>query len=159
MTTRLLPVFVLLIVVGATACGDKYLFEAEKEISNAQWSYPDTLNFEVPVTDTTQLYNLYIHFTHSDTFPTQNIYLKLHTRFPDGKRVSRTRSFDLYDIEGKPAGKCSGNSCEAKILLQDNLFFNQMGNHLITLEQFSRNNPLTGIQSVGVFLEKTEKKR
>ncbi len=158
--TPFLPIITLLfIAVGMVACGEKYLYESEKNIPNAQWTYTDTLDFKVPVTDTTLLYNLYIQFTHSDTFPSQNIYLKLYTRFPDGKRVSRIRSFDLFDVEGKPVGDCSSSSCTAKILLQNNLYFNQVGDHLITLEQYSRTSPLTGLTSVGILLEKTEKAR
>jgi gliding motility-associated lipoprotein GldH len=153
--------YILLFFIGLSmaACNDQYVFKAEKPVGTDGWSYTDTLDFKVPVTDTTQLYNLYISFTHADTFPNQNIYVKLYTRFPDGKRVSRLRSFDLFDVQGKPVGHCAGNKCETKILLQDKLYFNQIGEHLITLEQYARTNPLTGIQSLGILLEKTATKR
>jgi gliding motility-associated lipoprotein GldH len=151
--------FLLLLVFGFTACGDNFSYKSEKKISNGQWAYADTLDYKVPVSDTAQLYNLYIQFTHSDTFSTQNIYLKLHTRFPDGKRVSRIRSFDLYDMEGKPAGKCSGSSCQTRMMLQNNLYFNQIGEFTITLEQYTRSNPLSGVTAVGIMMEKAAKKR
>lgn len=164
MTSRqktLLPIVVLLVFIGivAVSCGDKYVYKAEKNIQQAQWAYTDTLDFKMPVADTSQLYNLYINFVHADTFPNQNIYLKLYTRFPDGKRISRIRSFDLFDTEGKPKGECSSTKCETKILLQDKLYFNQTGDYLLTLEQFTRSSPLSGIAAVGIMLEKTEKKR
>jgi len=149
----------LLLAIGFVSCGDNFIFKSEKKIPNGQWAYADTLEFKVPVSDTAQLYNLYIQFTHADTFPTQNIYLKLHTRFPDGKRVSRIRSFDFYDIEGKPTSKCSGSSCRTKILLQDKLYFNQLGEYGITLEQYTRNSPLNGVTEVGIVMEKAAKKR
>ena len=149
----------LLTIMSIAACDDKLVFSAEKKIPNQQWTYADTLDFKVPVADTAQLYNLYIAFSHSDTFPNQNIYLKLSTRFPDGKRVSRVRSFDFFDIQGKPVGKCSGSGCETKVLLQDNLYFNQLGDYIITLEQFTRSNPISGINSIGLSMEKMDKKR
>jgi gliding motility-associated lipoprotein GldH len=159
---KLFPIYtalLLFVAIMLTSCGDQYIFEAETDIPNAQWSYRDTLDFKIPVADTAQLYNLYIRFTHADTFPNQNIYLKLYTRFPDGKRVTRIRSFDLFDMQGTPQGKCSGGQCQTQILLQDNLYFNQLGEHLITLEQYSRSSPLNGLIAVGVMMEKTEKKR
>ncbi len=149
----------LFLAIGLASCGDNFIFKSKIEIPNGQWVYADTLEFKVPVSDTAQLYNLYIQFTHADTFSNQNIYLKLYTRFPDGKRVSRIRSFDLYDIEGKPSGKCSGSSCQTTILLQDNLYFNQLGEYGITLEQFTRNSPLNGVAAVGIMMEKAAKKR
>ena len=149
----------LIIALGFASCGDNFVFNAEKNIPNGQWAYPDTLDFNVPVSDTAQLYNLFIQFAYADTFPNQNIYLKLSTRFPDGKRVSRIRSFDLYDIQGKPTGKCSGATCKAKILLQNSLYFNQIGDYLITLEQYTRDTPLKGVESVGISMEKMKDKR
>lgn len=154
------PIIILLCIsLGFSACDESYVFSDTQSIPNAEWSYTDSLDFKVPVTDTTQLYNLYIQFDHAATFPSQNIYLKLSTKFPDGTRVSRLRSFDLYDVQGNPTGNCSGKICQARMLLQDNLYFNQIGDYTITLEQFTRINPLTGINALGIMMEKTDKKR
>lgn len=147
------------LIANLASCGEKYVFEEKKDIPNGQWAYADTIDFKVPVTDTTQLYNLYIEFTLADSFPNQNAYLKLKTRFPDGKRVSRIRSFDFFDPEGNPIGKCSSKECKSRMLLQDNLYFNQVGEYLITLEQYTRTNPLNGLTAIGIALEKTDKKR
>ena len=148
-----------LLLCSMIACGDKYVYASEKAIPEASWSFADTLDFTIPVADTSKLFNLYIEFTSLDSFANQNIYLKIHTRFPNGKRVQRVRSFDLYDVSGKPLGKCSGNTCTTKILLQNNLYFNQLGDHLITLEQFTRANPLGGISQVGLMMEETKAKK
>ncbi|MBL7826508.1 MAG: gliding motility lipoprotein GldH [Saprospiraceae bacterium] len=141
------------------ACTDPYLYNEKQTIPNGNWSYADTLNFKVQVNDTAALYNLFIAFEYADTFPNQNVYLKLSTRFPDGKRAQRTKSFDLFDFGGNPIGKCSGKWCTQQTLLQNNLYFNQLGEHMITLEQFTRKNPLPGIKSISLQLEKTDKKR
>lgn len=124
-----------------------------------QWNYRDTLDFRFTVTDTTQLYNLFADFEYVDTFPTQNIYLKLHTQFPDGRRMSRVRSFDLFDVQGNATGKSSGHTCNTRILLQDNAFFNLPGEYKITLEQFTRFDPLPGVNMAGLAVEKTGETR
>lgn len=152
-------IFFACIVIGLSACGPNYLFEEEKSIPNEQWSYQDTLDFKFSVSDTSLLYNLYVGFEYADTFPTQNIYVKLYTRFPDGKRLSKPISFDFFDPEGKPAGKCSGGGCSAQILIQQNAFFEKAGEYTITLEQFGRRDPIPGVKSVGLFVEKTALKK
>lgn len=149
----------LLAAICFTACDDDYLFKEKKEIQGGRWSYADSLSYTISVADTAALYNLYIEFEHADTFPTQNLYLKLHTRFPDGKTVHKQRSFEFFDFEGNPIGKCSGGRCTVKALLQNNLYFNQIGDYVIGLEQFTRINPLPGIAGISLLLEKTEKKR
>jgi gliding motility-associated lipoprotein GldH len=100
-----------------------------------------------------------VDFEHADTFPSQNIYLKLYTRFPDGKRLSRTRSFDLFNAQGESNGECSGGKCHVHSLLQENAYFNRRGEYVIALEQFMRRDSLPGMLSVGLVIEKTEKKR
>lgn len=149
----------LAILLLAGACNDPYAYREKKSIPRAQWSYADTLDFKIPVSDTTALYNLYVQFTHADSFPNQNLYLKLYTRFPDGRRISRLRSFEFYDLQGHPLGKCSGGICTSRVLLQDKVYFNLPGDYLITLEQFTRRDPMPGVSDVELLLEKTDKKR
>jgi len=152
--------YILLIFTGLTlaACGPSYLFEDEKTISNGEWSYRDSLDFKFTVTDTTALYNILVDFAYADTFPYQNIYVKFYTRFPDGKRLSKPLSFDFFDPIGNPAGKCSGGVCSAQIAIQQNAFFQKSGEYTITLEQFGRQDPLPGMKTIGLSIEKAGKK-
>lgn len=141
------------------ACDDKTFFEKKQAIPGGVWMYRDSVDFRFTVSDTTELYNMYVDFEHADTFPNQNVYLKLYTRFPDGKRLSRSRSFDLFDAQGASAGSCSGGTCQVHSLLQNNAYFNRPGEYVITLQQFMRSDSLPGIRSVGLVIEKAEKKR
>ncbi|MFN0035430.1 MAG: gliding motility lipoprotein GldH [Saprospiraceae bacterium] len=151
------PFFILILTLAA--CGPDYLFEEEKNIPNGQWAYRDTLDFKFAVTDTAALYNLSVDFVYADSFPTQNIYVKFHTRFPGGKRLSKPLSFDFFDPEGNPSGKCSGGECRAHIAIQQNAFFNHAGEYVITLEQFGRLDPMPGVKAVGLLVEKTGQKK
>jgi len=141
------------------ACRDTFIYKEKKSIPNGSWMYSDTLEYRISVTDTSALYNLYAEFEHADSFPAQNLYLKLYTTFPGGKRVERIRSFDFFDNMGNPAGKCSGGRCTLRTLLQNNVYFNEKGEYKITLEQFTRNSPLPGISGVTLLLEDTNRKR
>lgn len=145
-------------LLSLSACGPNYLFEDEKKIANGQWAYSDTLDFKFTVTDTTALYNILVDFVYADSFPNQNIYVKFYTRFPDGRRLNKPLSFDFFDPIGNPAGKCSGGDCRAQIPIQENAFFEKTGEYVITLEQFGRKDPLPGLKSVGLAVEKIGKK-
>jgi len=146
------------LILSLSACGPNYLFEEEKDIPKGQWAYRDTLDFKFNVTDTTAVYNILVDFEYADSFPNQNIYVKFYTRFPDGKRLSTPLSFDFFDPVGNPSGKCSGGTCSAQIAIQQNAFFEKPGEYLITLEQFGRQDPMPGIISVGLSVEKAGKK-
>lgn len=152
-------IFLIFTTVGIASCDQNFLFEEKKEIPGDVWVYRDSLDFKFTVSDTTELYNMYVDFEHADTFPNQNIYLKLYTRFPDGKRLSRARSFDLFSALGESVGECSGRKCRVRSLLQNNAYFNRPGEYVITLQQFMRRDSLAGVKTVGLAIEKTGKKR
>jgi gliding motility-associated lipoprotein GldH len=149
----------VLFVVVWTSCSPGFFFQDEKEIKGGQWSYRDTVDFSFVIQDTSVLYNLYVDITHADTFPNQNIYVKLYTKFPDGKRLSKTCSFDFFDAQGHLNGTSSGHSCRLHALLQANAFFKDPGTYAITLEQFMRRDPVGGVNKVGLSVEKTAAKR
>lgn len=151
-------IFLTFIALVFSACGPSYLFEEKKDIPNGQWANRDTLDFKFNVTDITAIYNILVDFAYADSFPNQNIYVKFYTRFPDGKRLSKPLSFDFFDPIGNPSGKCSGGVCSAQIAIQQNAFFEKAGEYTITLEQFGRQDPMPGIKSVGLSVEKAGKK-
>lgn len=147
---------VALSMLCLAACGPDYAYHQVQKIPNdGQWRYTDTLNFNFTITDTVSHYNFYLDFEHSDTFPFQNVYLKLYTRFPDGHRLTKLRSFDFFDAQGEALGKCSGHQCSRRSVLQENAYFKEPGAYVLTVEQNSRLDPLLSLQSVGLVLEKS----
>jgi len=141
------------------ACGPDYVYQGVQEIpNNGQWTYADTLNFEFAITDTSARYNFYLDIEHSDTFAFQNLYVNLYTRYPDGHRLAKLRSFDFFDAQGAAVGSCSGERCTLRTVLQENAFFRETGAYIVTVGQNTRRNPLPGVYSVGLALEKLPRK-
>ena len=151
--------FAVLLPLLHHACGPNYFFQEKKSIPNDQWAYRDTLDFRFTITDTAAVYSLYLDFEYADTFSTQNMYLKLYTAFPDGKRMSKVKSFDLFDAAGAPLGKCSGRTCQLHAVLQEKAYFNRPGQYVLTLEQYTRREALPGLKSVGLSIEPTAIRR
>jgi len=139
------------------SCGPDYIFQEEKEIPNGVWMYKDTLDFKVNITDTSARYDIFLDFRYRDNYANQNLYLQLHTQFPGGLRLHKVASFDLFDEKGESVGRCSGEACSVRMVLQENAYFNKPGDYLITLEQYTRRDSLPGILSVGMALEKKKK--
>ncbi len=149
----------ILAAVIWSACSGNVVFEQKQELPAGRWQYADTLNFSFSIADTSALYNLYLGFEYTDSFPNQNLYLKLHTLFPDGKRQQKLRSFNLFDGAGAALGQCSGRRCNLPVMLQENAFFKLPGTYVISLEQFGRQDAVPGIEAVELKVERTEKKK
>lgn len=150
---------VIATIVFLAACNSGAYYQKKIEMPDSKWAYSDTLAFQFSISDTMEIYNIYLDIEHADTFSTQNVYMKLYTLFPDGKRLSKQKSFDLFDQQGKPVGACSGRKCRLHTTLQENAFFNSPGAYEITLEQYTRQDPLPGIFSIGLTIESAGQRR
>ncbi|MDX2135022.1 MAG: gliding motility lipoprotein GldH [Saprospiraceae bacterium] len=146
--------FTAFITLAFFACSEPSEFNQRLEVNPAAWAYADTLDFRFTITDTAARYNLYFDVMHVDTFPWQNLYTRLHTRFPDGKRLSKPVSFDLFNSRGESNGSCSGRRCTVQTVLQENTRFNLPGEYVFTVEQFMRRDSIPGIFAVEFTVQK-----
>jgi gliding motility-associated lipoprotein GldH len=144
-----------------TACGkEKIVFEKEYPIPNSAWTYADTLDFAFDIVDTMALYDIVVHIKHRSDYGFQNLYTRISTKFPTGDRRSQTLNFDLADNTGIWMGKKSGDNRGFEVKIQENAFFNQTGQHVITLEQMMRVSSLSGIERMGLqVIDKGEKRK
>lgn len=153
------PTLFALLLTLLTACGPSYVYEAAHPIASPEgWAYNEVINFEFPVTDTNQLYDLHLLVDHSVDFGFQNTYVNIKTFFPNGEELEEQVSLQLADKFGQWYGDCNSTKCSLDIPIQQNAFFNAPGNYRIEISQFSRNNPLPGIQQLTFALEEKGRK-
>jgi len=153
----LLPGFVFALVF--LSCGPNLIYNQKFEIPESQWAYADTLDFNFNIPDTTSIYNIFLEVTHSTEFSKQNFYVLIHTQFPSGDRIREQVSLELSNQAGFWFGDCGSESCTLSIPLQEGAYFNQPGDYKITIEQYSRNPKLEGINSLALKIEETSNKR
>lgn len=157
---RFLP-FLFLIATTAVAwsCGKSYIYEQTVEVSDAGWSYQDSLVATFDIADTSRIYDLHLLLEHSNDFPYQNFYVRIVTRFPDGQVLSENLSLELANRVGAWQGDCGSERCEIDIPIQTGAYFSQSGTYQISVAQFSRTNPLSGVHRVTFGLAEMEGRR
>jgi len=134
----------ILSVIFLVGCGPEVLFEQSYDVGE-EWSYDETMDFEIDIIDTTELYNLEFILDHKTDYTYQNIYVNITTTYPGGKQISDEVSLQLANKRGEFVGKCSGEKCKAIIVLQEKFKFQLLGKHIISIAQHSRKNSLDGI--------------
>ena len=151
-----LPLILLgLVSILLSACSKTDVFEKNHSIPKYQWSYDLRPNFEFAITDTVALYNLYVVLRHTDAYRYNNIWLNVGTQAPaDTVRYQR---FDLQlgsDATGWE-GTGMGDIWELRKSITRGPFkFNKAGNYKFSVAQIMRENPLPGIVSIGIRLER-----
>lgn len=138
------------------ACGPDYAYESSRDFPEGTgWTYADSVAFEFTVGDTNQIYDLHLFVEHAPDFGNQNLYVRFHTLFPDGRRLTETVSLELADKLGAWQGDCSGETCRIDIPIQQGAYFNQSGDYTLRVEQYSRQEQLPEITGIGFALEPT----
>ena len=153
-----LPLFGLVAFL-LSACGPSVHYEKTYEISDPGWSYADTLDFSFTIADTNQIYNLFLEIEHQIDFPRENMYLQIHTQFPGGDRIEELVSLELAGKGGIWFGKCNSETCQIEIPIQQDAYFDRPGDYLVTLEQYTRINPLPGLNRIGFQVVETDARR
>ena len=114
------------------------------------------MSFDFTVEDTLRKYDLMLDVAHSGDYGFQNLYVQFHTTYPSGEKKSQTVSLELANKSGIWNGECGGNECTVEIPLQVNASFKELGIHNISIEQYMRKNPLTGIKKMTLKIAEKE---
>lgn len=138
----------LLVGITLSSCGPDYIVNEKRDIAGSAWTYADSLQFEADIADTSTVYDLWLGLDHSPDFEWQNLYVQVHTLFPDGRRLSSPLSLELADLGGVWQSDCNSKRCRFRVPIQEGAWFQQSGKYVFTIEQFMRVSPLPGVQSV-----------
>ncbi len=142
-----------------SACSPGTLVKESQDVQDGVWTYADSLQFQVAIEDTSRLYDISLLVKHDKSYAYQNLYVKVHTRFPSGKILSPSVSLEVADKSGQWLGKGSGKTCRVEIPIQQNAYFEEKGVYTFTLEQYMRVDSLPGIRSIGLHVRDIGPKR
>jgi gliding motility-associated lipoprotein GldH len=145
---------ILIVVLTFASCDPTGVFEKNTPIDPAGWQISNKVPFELDVTDTLALLNFYINIRHTTDYKYRNIFLFVDTFFPEGTQSRDTIEIVLADAKGRWFGKGIGNIRSNQVLLKRGFSFPMKGHYKFRLEQGMREQELTGIQDVGIRIEK-----
>lgn len=151
---RLTIILSLLAAFVMTSCSNKMLYDQSVVINDAEWNSKDIVYFDVTVDDTLSVYSFALNIRHFEDYRYSNLYIFLHTTFPNGNKTRDTIECTLAYPDGRWVGKNSGNLRSDKILLNPNLRFPLNGVYHFEIEQAMRDEVLKGIADVGISVEK-----
>ncbi len=130
------------------SCNGDLIFQQRAEISGSGWDYDSPLTYVFNISDTSELYDVFLDIEHSRDFGYQNLYTAVQTVSPGGDTLFQRISVNLSDDYGEWLGTCKGNECSSQILINKSIPFSIPGTYSILLNQHSRVNNLEGIKSI-----------
>lgn len=147
-------VYTVLVTILLVSCGNGKLYDDSVVIPDARWDNEFMPSFDVNVDDTLVDYAFYLNIRHLDSYRYSNLFIFMHTEFPNGNVTHDTIECTFAYPDGRWMGKGSGTMRSAKIMLNPSLRFPLTGNYHFEIEQAMREKELKGIADVGICFEK-----
>jgi len=147
---------ILYIVIAflLASCSGNTLYDESVVIPGAKWDNENIPYFDVTVDDTLSNYAFYLNIRHLENYSYSNLYVFMHTEFPNGNVTHDTIECTLALPDGRWLGKGSGTMRSAKVVLNPTLRFPLSGTYHFEIEQAMRQKELRGITDIGICFEK-----
>lgn len=137
-----------------SSCSNRMMYDESVVIPETKWDNKNVPYFDVNVEDTVSIYSFALNVRHMENYRYSNLYIFLHTTFPNGNVTHDTVECTLAYPDGSWVGKGSGSMRSDKILLNPNLRFPLGGVYHFEIEQAMRDDILKGIADIGISIEK-----
>lgn len=137
-------------------CDNQVVFEQNLSFTNETWHKDSTLNFEVEITDSLAIYNVYINNRISGQYQYSNMYLFINTEIPYNNFLRDTLECILAEPSGKWLGKGFGSVWTNQIPYRKNIRFPYAGKYKFIIEQAMRDTTLNHVLDAGVRIEKAK---
>ncbi len=146
-----LAAFLLLL----TSCGEKPYHEEYIKLDQKGW-YADSLaRFTVEIDDTLSAYKVILNFRGNNDYPYSNLYLFRSIQSDLGLEYSDTANFILADPYGRWLGEGLGElKSFERMYRRRPLRFNKTGIYTFELKQAMRDEPLIGLEDIGISIYK-----
>lgn len=135
------------------SCSNDTLYNESVVIPEARWDNDMIPFFDVNVNDTLTDYAFYLNIRHLENYRYSNLYVFMHTTFPNGNQTHDTIECTLAYPDGQWMGKGSGTMRSAKVLLNPSLRFPLSGDYHFEIEQAMRDKELKGVADIGICFE------
>ncbi|MFR9165253.1 MAG: gliding motility lipoprotein GldH [Dysgonomonas sp.] len=144
---------------GFFSCGRKEAYYQFSEIKSSKWHKSDTLRFVIDSTliDNRIPYNVFIDITNDGDYPYRNIWFYVEDNISDTAFSFNPKQYMLADEFGKWYGSGFGTQYQMSLIYEDSLYFTGRRNYEIKIVHGMRDEPLSGIEKVGIRIEKAIK--
>jgi len=145
----------LAVLVILMSCDRKSLINDYKVIDKNGWNKDSLMVFDVPVSDTLKMHQVFINVRNDIEYKYSNLWLFVGITQPgDTIPVTDTLEITLADPTGKWLGKGFGGMKTNETLFRKNVYFPKIGTYKIEVQHGMRGKILTGITDVGIRVER-----
>lgn len=150
-------ILVILFISGIlfSSCDPDRVFDANVVIPENKWSVNNRPVFYVDINDTSSFHDIYLNVRNTGNFRYSNLFILLTVQGPQAQPETKRYEFKLAEPDGKWLGSGLGDIYSNQILMIEKIRFQKSGVYSFRIEQNMRENPLEGIEDVGIRIAKS----
>ena len=154
--SKYILLFFVTLMFVFNACQNNGVYENYVEIPGHKWHKEHVASFEVEISDSLQMHNIYVNIRNTGKYPFSNLWLFVKQTDPDGKLIEDKFECHLADDTGDWFGSGFGDIFDLQVLYKPSVVFTRPGTYLFEIRQGMRGDFLPGIVNVGLRVEKAE---
>ncbi len=144
-----------LLICCLASCQEIQLYESHKSLPSTGWESNQPVLDSFSISDTTSAYRLFVVLRHKDVYKFNNIWLNIGLQSPADTMYNQKLNFSLGSDASGWEGVGMGDIWEVRKPLNDlPQKFKKSGLYKLSISQIMRENPLLGVMSVGLRVEK-----
>lgn len=128
-------------------------YENSSELSS-QWNQTKPVKFSFPIKKENQKFNIFLVLRNNNDYPYSNIYLFTELSSPKGEKIIDTLEYQLAYPNGEWVGSGLGAIKQNTLVYKENITLKDTGKYQLKIKQALRDNLLTGIEDIGLIVEK-----
>ena len=144
------------IVFFITSCNKDIVFSKYQTFEKNEWPAKEKAVFDLEITDSQTLNNVFLMIRHKDNYPYNNLFLFVTSTYPDGKVLKDTMEVMLANEKGEWQGSGVGDIFDLKVPIKKNVRFPLLGKYQFSFEQAMRVDPLPMVMDFGFEIEKSK---
>lgn len=148
----------LLILIVCLSCNNRETYYHFYELQDLKWSKLDTLYFDIDSTliEPNVNYEMTIELANNSDYPYQNIWLYFQDNFSGNNFKYTELQYELADPMGRWYGSGFGSLYQVSLNYKEQISFPEKKNYQLKIVQGMRDEPLFGIEKVGIKLSRLD---
>lgn len=142
-------VFIAIVTLLLTSCQEVPFYERNSAIPKQLWDSSYKPQFQVEVENKEDRFDLFFNIRHTAYYPYSNFSFYIEQKQLQQDSIIRSE-IKLAESDGRWLGNSAGNLYGQTVLLRENFTFPDTGKYVFSVGQAMRENPLRGINDVGI---------
>lgn len=155
-TNKYIFLFISVATLLIMSCNGNLTYTGSYSMKDKVWRLMDIKSFDVEITDTIALNDIFFTIRTSSDYPFRNIFLFVSTFSPDGNNLTDTLEYYLADEKGVWYGKGFGDIHELKLPYKSSVYFPIAGEYKFAIQHGMRPEDLKGVYDICLRIEKTK---